>query len=1244
MPAHNSFVAETTTTLADSNQVSRTSSINPNTGEIGFDQYNNQTDFYEYDFGIGAPGALLRRIHTDFVIHPDYLNGQLFSLPSQTWVSSDINGTTKASLTQFEYDNYNPDANHAGLVARSSVVGHDTTNYGTSKTNRGNVTKVTTYENAQTQTGAVSAYSQYDILGNVVKTIDAKGNASTIDYADRFGAPDDEVLSNTPPAHLNGQSTFAFPTAVTNPPAVTNQLGWTAYAQFDYFTGQPVNAEDINGVIAKTIYNDLLDRPTQSVTAVGTTFERQANIIYDDANRRIETKTDLNALNDNLLKSESFYDGLGRTFEARKYESNGDYVATKTEYDALGRPKRATNPYRPQQNETIYWTESFYDALSRVTKIKTPDNAEVLTAYSGNSVTVTDQAGKQRRSVTNALGQLIRVDEPDAIGNLGSISAPNQPTNYFYNTLGKMVRVQQGVQNRYFMYDSLGRALRVKQPEQEVNTALDTTGNADNNSWTAGFSYDNNGNVLTTTDAKGTTITNTYDALNRPLTRTYSDGTPTVTNYYDDQTAPFSKGKLTKVTSNISETTYTSFDMAGRLLSSTQRTPLDGETVANAIPRTSSYVYNLSGSLTQETYPSGRVVNHEYDASGDIARISGRPTATATEQMYATGFSYFADGKIERLKLGNGLWESAKLNSRLQATEIAMGHSVGDGSLMKLNYEYGELNTDGSVDTTKNAGNIAKQTVSFSGLAHPFVQTYKYDSLDRIKEAIEKVNGVQTWKQTFGYDIYGNRNAFYQKVGSQELAMNNLTLPTVEPTSNRFAINQGYGYDKDGNITTDPANGGRSFVFNGDNKQTEVKNSSNVTIGRYYYNGEGKRVKKVTDLETTIFVYDGLGKLVAEYSTAAPPTNPTINYTATDQLGSPRVLTDKLGNVVSRRDFLPFGEEIYANSTANRTEANRYSLTGQDTVRKRFTGYEKDIETGLDFAEARYYQNQHGRFAAVDPLLASGKSANPQTFNRYVYTMNRPLVLNDPSGLQAGTSSLGYEFSVTVRSFAPFEWFGTYANIARGDNRGFSTDPSATYRIQATSQMVARNDGISHPMSITRASEATTSETNIGGLISWTAQSECYIQDPNGNYAPDGLLGGTDLISYQMSGNDDAIPGSSNINLHPNIWFNFDESQGNGVVDMTVTTSVSGDQFPAAEAFVTDTSGNSVMLGTFAPLSSNGPVFGLMTDQRLPMIDSRTTVRVNNGVFEGVVENGNVVPLDEYNGRFTQQPAVRPSP
>lgn len=104
---------------------------------------------------------------------------------------------------------------------------------------------------------------------------------------------------------------------------------------------------------------------------------------------------------------------------------------------------------------------------------------------------------------------------------------------------------------------------------------------------------------------------------------------------------------------------------------------------------------------------------------------------------------------------------------------------------------------------------------------------------------------------------------------------------------------------------------------------------------------------------------------------------------------------------MSRRDFLPFGEEIDADAT-HRTAARKYGQA--DNVRQKFTGYQNDEETGLDFAEARMYENRHGRFTAVDPLLASGRSADPQTFNRYVYVMNNPLNLIDPSGMQAAST------------------------------------------------------------------------------------------------------------------------------------------------------------------------------------------------------------------------------------------------
>ena len=142
----------------------------------------------------------------------------------------------------------------------------------------------------------------------------------------------------------------------------------------------------------------------------------------------------------------------------------------------------------------------------------------------------------------------------------------------------------------------------------------------------------------------------------------------------------------------------------------------------------------------------------------------------------------------------------------------------------------------------------------------------------------------------------------------------------------------------------------RAFTFNGDNKQTEVRNSSNVLVGKYFYDGDSKRVKKQTYdangvvKEITVFVYSG-GKLIAEYSTAPPPTNPTTNYVATDILQSVRAITNSLGEVTSRRDFMPFGEELLADSTY-RTTNLKYGSTS-DKIRQKFTGYQKDQEMNL---------------------------------------------------------------------------------------------------------------------------------------------------------------------------------------------------------------------------------------------------------------------------------------------------------
>ena len=467
-------------------------------------------------------------------------------------------------------------------------------------------------------------------------------------------------------------------------------------------------------------------------------------------------------------------------------------------------------------------------------------------------------------------------------------------------------------------------------------------------------------------------------------------------------------------TSNVFSTSKTTqIDQWGRPTEYQQITNVGDQANSDLQTYTSKYTYNLSGALIEEEYPSGRVVKNTFDDNGDLARIHGKVNTTATEKTFANSFKYLPDGRIERLKVGNGLWEKAKFNDRLQVTEFGLGRGAENMNLWKLNLEYGELNSDGTtVDKSQNTGNLAKQTISFDGLAQPFVQTYKYDSLYRIIEAKETNNGNQTWKQEFSYDRYGNRKEIDQDiVGQPAFVANNITHPTINPNTNRFDANQGYSYDKVGNLIVDAE--GRTFTFDGNNKQRLIY-GGNGTIGEYFYDGDGKRIKKKrysygSLAETVIFVYSG-GKLVEEYSTIPPPTEASTKFVATDHLLSIRALSNQDGEIISRRDFLPFGEELPADTNLRKTDFN---YAKSDDVRQKFTGYEKDEETGLDFAQARMYNNAHARFTAVDPLLASGKSGNPQTFNRYVYVMNSPLQFTDPTGLQTDSTPTGRSYEPT---------------------------------------------------------------------------------------------------------------------------------------------------------------------------------------------------------------------------------------
>nr|WP_281720839.1 RHS repeat-associated core domain-containing protein [Nitrosomonas nitrosa] len=108
-----------------------------------------------------------------------------------------------------------------------------------------------------------------------------------------------------------------------------------------------------------------------------------------------------------------------------------------------------------------------------------------------------------------------------------------------------------------------------------------------------------------------------------------------------------------------------------------------------------------------------------------------------------------------------------------------------------------------------------------------------------------------------------------------------------------------------------------------------------------------------------------------------------------------------------RHDYLPFGEELTSAHGAQRSGVG-YEPPASN-VRQKFTGKERDGETGLDYFKARYFNSVQGRFISDDPLNIPALQhikpkqftdiiENPANWNGYAYTHNNPLSKLDPDG------------------------------------------------------------------------------------------------------------------------------------------------------------------------------------------------------------------------------------------------------
>jgi YD repeat-containing protein len=321
--------------------------------------------------------------------------------------------------------------------------------------------------------------------------------------------------------------------------------------------------------------------------------------------------------------------------------------------------------------------------------------------------------------------------------------------------------------------------------------------------------------------------------------------------------------------------------------------PTQSQVQVNGQTYSFSYAYDLSGALTSETYPSGRVIRTTYDGAGRANAVTG--TLGTQQTNYVSGVQYWPHGAPEVYQYGNNVWPVNTFDNVLRP---ALTYStVGNNPNYWLFY----------VGNTWNSNSTLGLLSEGYGPGVPYANmtwhntNYGYDPLNRLTSASDT-----SWSRTFFYDEYGNMSV----TSNSNVPLNGLTPQILQaphnpynPANNRLAE---ANYDAAGNMSTV---GALSFWYDAEGRQTQSYDAGSQVRVYYTYDADGQRVQKaVSNGPTTIYIHDAFGQLAAEYASSAPAPPCTTCYLSYDHLGSVRLITDQNANVVSRHDYLPFGE------------------------------------------------------------------------------------------------------------------------------------------------------------------------------------------------------------------------------------------------------------------------------------------------------------------------------------------------
>lgn len=313
------------------------------------------------------------------------------------------------------------------------------------------------------------------------------------------------------------------------------------------------------------------------------------------------------------------------------------------------------------------------------------------------------------------------------------------------------------------------------------------------------------------------------------------------------------------------------------------------------------------------------------------------------------------------------------------------------------------------------AGNIVQIGTDTAPGSDAERATFVYDGYARLTSSTVHRGTAVADLQQFTYDPFGNLTSIVSNSAPAR------RVPGVDSSTNRLRDSGSCNpdevcyfaaYDEAGNQTyaagvnyrwdalgalrrRDDGAVNRAYVYNADNERIAV---AAVSAGQtqWTYTPRGADQKVLRELRRTLaagvetwgwredWVYAG-SRLLAAVTYA--PEGPQTRHFHPDHLGSPRLVTSQSAAKLALMHFRPFGEEAARSESLDE--------------RMKFTGHERD-DAGpfdardLDYMHARYYDMNVGRFLSVDPI--GGKPDSPQSWNRFAYALNSPVVLTDPAG------------------------------------------------------------------------------------------------------------------------------------------------------------------------------------------------------------------------------------------------------